>query len=134
MADTGNDMLRALAGGALIGLASGLFLLVNGRILGISGLAQALLGRWPARSGENLAFFAGLLIGAWAFADPLHPLALMSAPRLALAGVLVGIGVRLANGCTSGHAVCGLARGSGRSMVATALFMASAMLTVWGMK
>jgi uncharacterized membrane protein YedE/YeeE len=124
------DLLFAVAGGGLIGLAAGLFYLVNGRILGISGLAQSLLRRWSPQAGENLLFFAGLLIGAALLADPTRVLALTSSPRLVVAGFLVGAGVRLANGCTSGHAVCGLARGSKRSLVATAIFMATAVLTV----
>lgn len=129
-----HDILLALAGGALIGVASGLFFLVHGRILGISGLAHSLLGRWPAEAHETLLFFAGLLIGAALLADPARSLALVSAPRLAVAGFLVGIGVRLANGCTSGHAVCGLARGSKRSLIATLVFMVAAVVTVAVMK
>ncbi|PKU24973.1 YeeE/YedE family protein [Telmatospirillum siberiense] len=125
-----HDIVLALAGGCLIGLAAGLFYLVNGRILGISGLAQSLLGRWPARASESVLFFAGLLVGALVLADPARSLALVPTPRLLFAGLLVGIGVRLANGCTSGHAVCGLARGARRSLAATAFFMASAALTV----
>lgn len=129
-----HDIVLALIGGGLIGLASGLFFLVNGRILGISGLAQSLLGRWPARTSETVLFFGGLMVGVMALADPDKPLSLVSAPRLLLAGLLVGIGARLANGCTSGHAVCGLARGARRSLVATLLFMVSAMLTVFLVK
>ncbi|HXP97876.1 MAG TPA: YeeE/YedE family protein [Telmatospirillum sp.] len=124
------DILFALIGGGLIGLAAGLFFLVNGRILGISGLAQSLFVRWIPQTAEALLFFAGLLIGAAWFADSTRTLSLASAPRLAVAGLLVGIGVRLANGCTSGHAVCGLARGATRSLVATLVFMATAMMTV----
>ncbi|MDR3436877.1 YeeE/YedE family protein [Telmatospirillum sp.] len=125
-----SDILYALAGGGLIGLAAGLFFLVNGRILGISGLASALLGRWPARWLENVLFFLGLLIGTALVARPGIALALGSPVRLAVAGILVGFGVRAANGCTSGHAVCGLARGSKRSLVATGTFIAVAMATV----
>jgi hypothetical protein len=128
------DILFALAGGGLIGLAAGLFFLVNGRILGISGLAQSLFVRWIPPTGEALLFFAGLLIGAACLADSSRTLSLASAPRLAVAGLLVGIGVRLANGCTSGHAVCGLARGAKRSLVATLVFMATAMTTVFLLK
>lgn len=129
-----HDVLFALAGGVLIGLACGLFFLVNGRILGISGLANSLLVRWVPQTYEALLFFCGLLIGADVLADPARTLALATGPRLAIAGVLVGIGVRLASGCTSGHAVCGLARGAKRSLVATLTFMATAMLTVAVMK
>jgi hypothetical protein len=125
-----SGLLHGLAGGLLIGLACGLFFLVSGRILGISGLAGALLGRWSAASRDNLLFFAGLLAGAALVARPGLVLALASPNRLILAGLLVGVGVGLANGCTSGHAVCGLARGAKRSMAATLVFMAVAMLTV----
>jgi uncharacterized membrane protein YedE/YeeE len=128
------DILLAVAGGGLIGLAVGLFFLVNGRILGISGLAQSLLGRWSPQAHESVLFFLGLLGGAAMLADPARTLALASAPRLAIAGFFVGVGVYLANGCTSGHAVCGLARGSKRSLVATVIFMATAMATVAVMK
>lgn len=129
-----HDVLLALAGGCLIGVAAGLFFLVNGRILGISGLAQSLLDRWPPNAYETLLFFAGLMGGALLVADPAKALALVSGPRLLVAGFLVGIGVRLANGCTSGHAVCGLARGAKRSLAATLIFMVTAMLTVAVMK
>jgi hypothetical protein len=125
-----SGLLRGLAGGLMIGLACGLFFLVSGRILGISGLAGALLGRWSAVTVDNLLFFAGLLAGAAALARSGTVLALASPGRLVLAGLLVGVGVGLANGCTSGHAVCGLARGARRSLAATAVFMAVAMVTV----
>lgn len=133
--------LRALLGGALIGLAAGWLLLARGRIAGISGLlAQVLPARgvrgvgWSLDVGVAVPFLLGLVLA---------PLLLMrlgwqgeprvagSALLLAIAGLLVGFGTRLANGCTSGHGVCGIARWSRRSLVATLLFMASAMATVW---
>ncbi|MTJ80411.1 MAG: YeeE/YedE family protein [Telmatospirillum sp.] len=125
-----SGILHALAGGVLIGLAAGVFFLINGRILGISGLAAGLLGWRSGQRLENGLFFLGLLAGAALVAGPGMPLALVSSGRLVVAGLLVGVGVRLANGCTSGHAVCGLARGGRRSIAATAVFMAVAMAVV----
>jgi hypothetical protein len=125
----------ALAGGALIGLAAALFLLLNGRIAGISGILGGLLR--PARGdiGWRLAFLAGL-IGApllyHALAAPL-PLPRIEAGTGALvaAGLLVGVGTRYGSGCTSGHGVCGLSRLSPRSLVATLAFMAAGFVTVF---
>lgn len=124
----------ALAGGALIGLAAALFLLLNGRIAGISGILGGLLR--PARGdiGWRLAFLAGL-VGApllYALAAPL-PLPRIEAGTGALvaAGLLVGIGTRYGSGCTSGHGVCGLSRLSPRSLVATLAFMAAGFITVF---
>ena len=127
-----------LLGGALIGLASSLLLLVNGRIAGISGiLGRSLL---PARGdwAWRLAFLVGLPVGAGLaqqLAPELHGFAIT--PRLGLliaGGLLVGFGTQLGNGCTSGHGVCGLARGSRRSLVATLVFMASGVGTVFMMR
>jgi hypothetical protein len=126
-----HSFLLALAGGLLIGAAAGLFMLSNGRVAGISGIAGELVGRWPARWRRDLAFLAGLPLGLllWqgisggAVVIHLTPSNLL----LAAAGILVGVGTRLANGCTSGHAVCGLARLSPRSLVATLVFMAAAI-------
>jgi hypothetical protein len=124
-----------LLGGALIGLASALLLLANGRIAGISGiLGRSLL---PA-AGDlrwRLAFLVGLPLGAGGVGlvapatralDITH-----SAVLLVAGGLLVGYGTQLGSGCTSGHGVCGLARGSRRSLVATAAFMAAGMVTVF---
>lgn len=123
----------ALAGGLLIGVAASWLVLFNGRIAGISGMLGGLLDRasdWSWR----LAFVLGLLLAPLLWSGLIGPLPAMQldAPlsRLLLAGVLVGIGTRLASGCTSGHGVCGLSRLSPRSLLATLTFMASAMLTV----
>jgi uncharacterized membrane protein YedE/YeeE len=123
----------ALAGGLLIGAAASWLVLFNGRIAGISGMLGGLLDRasdWPWR----LAFVLGLLLAPLLWSRLIGPLPAMqltaTVPRLLLAGVLVGIGTRLASGCTSGHGVCGLSRLSPRSLLATLTFMASAMLTV----
>jgi hypothetical protein len=124
----------ALAGGLLIGLASGLFVLADGRIAGISGLVGSLLqppGDWVA---EKALFVLGLVLSPllWQLAVGLPPIEIEAAwPLLALAGLLVGLGSRYGAGCTSGHGVCGLARLSPRSLVATLSFMGSGFLTVY---
>jgi len=122
-------------GGILLGVASSLLFLVNGRILGVSGI----VGGMPAApAGDRLwrvVFLAGmftgglslLLIGRGALALPSES----TVPLAIGAGVLVGVGTRLSNGCTSGHGLCGLARLSRRSLVATLVFMACAALTVF---
>lgn len=120
-------------GGVLIGLAAGGLMLANGRIAGISGLFAGLLGGRVATWKEDLLFLAGLPLGALAFqvlGGDVH-VTLTSSPLLLLGGgLLVGFGTQLGGGCTSGHAVCGLARLSLRSIVATVLFMGAAMATV----
>jgi len=124
--------LRGLAGGALIGLAAAIVLVAHGRIAGISGI----LGR-ALDAGEGRRFRAGFLVGLIATGAILAALApsafgagVRGLPGLALAGALVGIGTTLANGCTSGHGVCGLSRLSPRSLVAVATFMIVAAITV----
>ena len=125
----------SLAGGALIGLAAALLLLADGKVAGVSGvLARALT---PARGdfAWRIAFLIGLPLGATlvsAVTGELHGFAITpSWPVLVSGGLLVGFGTSLGNGCTSGHGVCGLARGSRRSLVATLAFMASGALTVF---
>ena len=125
----------AAMGGALIGAAATLLLLFNGRIAGITGIAAGLLTRDRAELSWRAAFIGGLLVGGAAMAI-LRPSAfgaplLQSAPLVVGSGLLVGFGTRLANGCTSGHGVCGIARLSPRSLVATGTFMAAAGLTVF---
>jgi uncharacterized membrane protein YedE/YeeE len=127
-----SSILRALAGGALIGLAASIALVAHGRIAGISGtLGRALDG--DGGRGFRIAFLAGL-VATGALAARVAPAAIGAPLRgtvgLAVAGALVGVGSTLANGCTSGHGVCGLARGSRRSLVAVATFMIVAALTV----
>lgn len=131
--------LTALLGGALIGLAAALFLLGTGGIAGISGLlARAWRSLWtreaaPARQ-ERWLFLAGLVAAPvlWRLFAPL-PAGRVDAglPLLLAAGLLVGVGTRLGNGCTSGHGVCGIARGARRSLVATAVFVGTGVLTVF---
>lgn len=123
----------ALAGGALIGLAASVLLLVNGRIAGISGILAGLV-RAPGDRAWRLAFVsgllaaplvAGLLLPQHVFPAALPP-GIQETLRLLGAGLLVGLGTRMANGCTSGHGVCGLARLSLRSLAAVAVFMGAA--------
>jgi hypothetical protein len=124
----------ALAGGALIGLAAALFLLLNGRIAGISGVLGGLLK--PARGdiAWRVAFVLGLVGAPLVYGLP----AALPAPEieagnaaLIAAGLLVGIGTRYGSGCTSGHGVCGLSRLSPRSLVATASFMGAGFAAVF---
>jgi uncharacterized membrane protein YedE/YeeE len=123
----------SLLGGALIGLAASLLLWSTGRIAGISGIvAELLLGARGDRAWRA-AFLAGLIAAGLACAL-LWPDTVGASPRslpvVAGAGILVGVGTRLGNGCTSGHGVCGISRLSPRSIVATLTFMATGMLTV----
>lgn len=124
----------SLSGGLMIGLATALFLLFNGRIAGISGIVGGLLS--PARGDVawRIAFIAGLVISPliFALAAPVPEVQVeASYPVLLIAGMLVGIGTRYGSGCTSGHGVCGLSRRSPRSMVATIAFMVAGFVTVY---
>lgn len=124
----------SLAGGLLIGLATALFLLFNGRIAGISGIVGGLFK--PARGDVfwRITFLTGLVLSPLAFAlvSPLPAVQVeASYPMLIVAGLLVGIGTRYGSGCTSGHGVCGLSRVSPRSMVATIAFMLAGFVTVY---
>jgi uncharacterized membrane protein YedE/YeeE len=125
---------RSLLGGALIGLSASLLLLGAGRVAGISGIfAQLFLGTEPAGRRWRTWFLGGLLAGGLVL-QRLLPGAIAASPRpiawLAASGLLVGIGTRLAGGCTSGHGVCGLSRLSLRSLVATLTFLGTGVLTV----
>ncbi|MCL6712467.1 YeeE/YedE family protein [Pseudomonas sp. R2.Fl] len=126
-------MSEALLGGVLIGLAATALLLFNGRIAGISGIVNGLVGQGAGERGWRIAFLLGLA-GAGMLVMKLTGQASASpatTPVLLLAGLLVGFGTRLGSGCTSGHGVCGLARLSLRSLVAVLVFMAAAVLTVF---
>lgn len=129
--------LASLAGGLLIGLAAALFVLLNGRIAGISGVLGGLLRPLPGDVGWRLAFVLGLL-GAPAafalFAALPQPRIDAGWPALVLAGLLVGIGTRYGSGCTSGHGVCGLSRLSPRSLAATLSFMTAGFVTVFALR
>lgn len=124
----------ALAGGALIGLAAAMFVLLNGRIAGISGVLGGLLVPRRGDTTWRLAFVAGLLLAPLAYglvaAWPVVQ-AQASWGTLVLAGLLVGLGTRYGAGCTSGHGVCGLSRLSPRSLVATLAFMGTGFATVF---
>ena len=124
----------ALAGGLLIGLAATLFVLLNGRIAGISSIVGGLLRPVRGDIGWRLAFIAGLIGAPMLYAMA----AALPAPRidagttvLVLAGLLVGVGTRYGSGCTSGHGVCGLSRLSLRSLAATLAFMGAGFVTVF---
>jgi uncharacterized membrane protein YedE/YeeE len=126
--------LSALLGGLLIGASACLLLLFNGRIAGISGILGQVVVPKGGDVGWRIWFLAGLLAGGLAVAR-VAPEAIGEEPSaswaaIVAAGLLVGIGTRLGNGCTSGHGVCGLARRSPRSLVATLTFMATGALTV----
>src|SRR3954470_10968568 len=130
--------VSALFGGLLIGASAALFLVLNGRIAGISGILGGLLQPNRSDLGWRLAFLAGLLLAPLIYAaggGRLPPVQL-DAPvgLLIVAGLLVGFGTRLGAGCTSGHGVCGIGRGSPRSIVATLVFMSTAILTVFVMR
>jgi uncharacterized membrane protein YedE/YeeE len=124
--------ISALAGGAMIGAASALLLFTHGRIAGISGISGALLVPSTHDRGWRLAFLGGM-IAAGLVAGAVAPAAVGASvrplPIVIVAGVLVGFGTRLGNGCTSGHGVCGLSRLSARSLVAVATFMTTGALT-----
>ena len=128
--------VAALSGGALIGLAAVLMLAATGRIAGISGIAVRLLPPYEdAGFPVRLAFILGLIAAPLAYllatgAGPITQIA-GSPARLAIAGILVGFGAVWGAGCTSGHGVCGIARLSTRSLVATGIFMATAIATVF---
>jgi hypothetical protein len=124
----------SLIGGMLIGVAAAMFLLVNGRIAGISGILGGLLRPAKGDIGWRIAFVLGLVIAplAYSLAAPL-PTVQVDAGTLTLiaAGLLVGIGTRYGSGCTSGHGICGLSRLSPRSLVATAAFMLAGFAMVF---
>ena len=125
--------VSAAIGGALIGLAATLLMLLTGRVAGISGIFGGLLSGGDDR-GWRIAFLAGLILAPLAAGLLGHPMAPPQLPAgwglIVGSGLLVGFGTRLAGGCTSGHGVCGMARLSGRSLVATAVFMATAVAVV----
>jgi uncharacterized membrane protein YedE/YeeE len=124
----------SLAGGLLLGLAASLFLLVNGRILGISGILGGLLTPQPRDRAWRVAFLAGLLAAplVWSlWAAPVAARIEAGPALLVVSGLLVGWGTRRGSGCTSGHGVCGISRLSPRSMAATGLFMAAGFAVVF---
>jgi uncharacterized membrane protein YedE/YeeE len=131
------NWLGGIIGGGLIGLSAVLLLLFNGRIAGISGIVGNLVSNMPSRDVLwRMMFIVGLLLGAGIYvAIQGHLVIQMQASRsmLIVAGLLIGVGSRLGSGCTSGHGVCGIARLSKRSIVATLVFISIAMLVVFVM-
>ena len=124
----------ALAGGVLLGLASALFVLLNGRILGISGIVGGLLRPRAGDMGWRLTFVLGMLVAPglyWLVVGPTQPRIDATWGMVVMAGLLVGVGTRYGSGCTSGHGVCGLSRMSPRSLVATLAFMGAGFVTVF---
>lgn len=126
--------IPSFAGGVLIGIAAAVLLLGNGRIAGISGI---LGGIWSTGRGDRLwrvAFLAGMMLSPLAYglvAQMPAPVIEADTGTLIVAGLLVGLGTRYASGCTSGHGVCGLSRGSVRSLTATLAFMGAGFVTVY---
>lgn len=128
------DPVGGLLGGILIGLAAALMLLGAGRIAGVSGIAARATGLGSGSMGRDtaFAFIVGLPLGAFLLSLVVaRPEAsFFEWPYLVIAGLLVGFGTRLGNGCTSGHGVCGISRLSARSIVATLTFMGAGIVTV----
>ncbi|MDR7342058.1 putative membrane protein YedE/YeeE [Pantoea alhagi] len=126
--------LSSLAGGVLIGASAGILFFFCGRIAGISGILGGLLTPRARDKSWRAAFIIGMLLSTLLYslfsAKP-HSAIDASSGTLIIAGLLVGFGTRYGSGCTSGHGVCGLSRLSWRSLIATAIFMVSAMFTVW---
>lgn len=125
----------SLAGGVLIGLAVSILLLVNGRVLGISGIVAGLFK--SPRVSWRWCFVVGVFVAPWLYSmvgGDLPQPSPQSVPGIIVAGLLVGVGTRLGSGCTSGHGVCGLARLSGRSLAATVVFMVAGGATVYVMR
>lgn len=133
--DTTFTPVSGFLGGTLIGLAATVLLLANGRIAGVSGIIGGLLSPQRGDVAWRVAFVLGLWLAAlayWAVRGELFPVEVLASwPTMLIAGLLVGFGTRMGAGCTSGHGVCGIARLSKRSVVATVVFMCSAMLTVF---
>jgi uncharacterized membrane protein YedE/YeeE len=127
--------VSALIGGLLIGASAALFLLFNGRIAGISGILGGLIHPIRSELGWRFAFLGGLLSAPLLCAAAgvrLPPVSVTAdVTLLVVAGLLVGFGTRLGAGCTSGHGVCGIGRGSPRSIAATLVFMTTAIATVF---
>lgn len=126
---------ESLFGGMLLGVSATILLLINGKIAGISGILAGLLAKKPNDFSWRLIFVSGL-IGGGALASTFFgadiPMSYSaSTPLLIIAGLLVGVGTKLGNGCTSGHGICGMGRFSKRSIVATMVFMLAAAMTVF---
>jgi uncharacterized membrane protein YedE/YeeE len=127
------DPISALAGGALIGMGAVVLALFNGRVAGISGILGGLLDGDRMNLAWRAAFVAGLVGAGYVGLNLVSPQVDIAAgwPVLIAGGLLVGVGTRLGSGCTSGHGVCGMARGSIRSIAATAVYITVAVVTVF---
>lgn len=124
----------SLAGGVVLGIASAMFILLNGRILGISGIVGGLLRPRAGDLGWRIAFVLGMLAAPALYTAVAGPVSMRIDAgwgTLITAGLLVGVGTRYASGCTSGHGVCGLSRLSPRSLAATLAFMGAGFVTVF---
>ena len=125
--------VSALTGGLLIGLSVALFFILNGRMIGVSGIASNFLIS-KDKKNENLLFLVGLILGpliyTFILGREINILISNSLPLLTVGGILVGFGTRLSSGCTSGHGISGISRFSLRSIIATITFMIVGMLTV----
>jgi uncharacterized protein len=126
--------ISAAIGGALIGLSAVLLMLLNGRIAGVTGVFAGLIDPTGTDRAWRATFIAGLIVAPLSAALVGFTLPMPQMPTslivVAAGGLLVGFGTRLSNGCTSGHGVCGIARLSPRSITATAIFMAAAIVVV----
>ena len=129
------NIIGALTGGGLIGLASVVMVALTGRIAGISGILGGLItGSMSSDHLWRIAFLLGLVLGAVLFRIAFGPLTVQlqaQGLQLIAAGLLVGFGTRFGSGCTSGHGVCGMARRSPRSITATIIFMSAGIATVF---
>lgn len=126
--------MSAFVGGLLIGVAASILWLFSGRVAGVSGILGSAIAPGSSGRGWRFAFLIGLPLGALLALGVSEPLLIIqSTPTvLIMSGLLVGVGTQIGSGCTSGHGVCGLARLSTRSLVATITFMVTAALVVWG--
>jgi len=126
--------ISAAIGGALIGISAVLLMLLNGRIAGITGIFAGLIDPVSTDRAWRATFIVGLIAAPLSAALLGYPIPIPHMPTsfatIAVAGLLVGFGTRLSNGCTSGHGICGIARLSPRSITATAIFMAAAIVVV----
>lgn len=126
--------VTALAGGVLIGIAAAIFIMLNGRIAGVSGIVGGLLRPVRRDIAWRVAFVAGMILApsVYVLFAALPPIKIESNNIiLIIAGLLVGTGTRYGSGCTSGHGVCGISRLSVRSIAATGIFMGAAFITVF---
>lgn len=128
------DMFSAILGGLLVGVAATLLLWLNGRIAGISSIFGDMLDAEPAERGWRILFLVGLIVSPFLLAALGRAMPVPDMPPswlvIAGAGLAVGVGTRLSGGCTSGHGICGMARLSPRSVVATCVFMVTAIAVV----